>query len=31
MQVVSLKARKPCQTQRQNVAEVPKRYLRLLH
>lgn len=31
VQVVSLKARKPCQTQRQNVAEVPKRYLRLLH
>ena len=28
---VFLKARKPCQTQRQNVAEVPKRYLRLLH
>lgn len=28
---LSLKARKPCQTQRQNVVEVPKRYLRLLH
>ena len=28
---VFLKARNPDQTQRQNVAEVPKRYLRLLH